>query len=322
MPINFTPSDYRAYINMSKNRHLLVEGRDDKRVFKFFLDEISSQTNSSDLRYRIDIDSAEDLIAFGNSIGNRDKVERIIESVSTASYTDKLVGFVDRDFREFNIGSTLTDTVNGHKSVGQLIWSKGHSIENYYFDFDILRYPLRDFSVTPYFDKSLDLLENIFEKAIRLACAYSLTGYELEIIGIIRTAINWKIIDISSSDVALNTDNWQRFLGQRSIASSNITEILNRFEAWNNIVKTADFSVVRWLCHGHIGLAYIWAVYGRCIYEITQQENEVNRVLQASESVRFNACASNWVKRALNNYGVYPREVFILLHLPVPEETA
>jgi hypothetical protein len=324
--LKYTLSSYRSYLNYSHDRHLLVEGRDDKRVFELFLDELFEQTSYPEIR-RVCIDTAENLIEFEKA-GNREKVEAVCESVSEMPYSDMIVGFVDREFRRFDYEPHLTDSIEGHLISNRLIWSRGHSIENYYFDFELLRQPLRLFSVTDRFSEALDLFESVFEKAIRLACIISLASYEVEMLDPARGSIGREIFRIKQEGditLELDLDTWQFILTEQIRLTTGMTDrLIERFLSWAEHIEKTDFEVVRWICHGHIGIAVIWAVYSCCVGWICRQqdceedaEREARRVLKADESVRFNACAEYWVQKSLGNHCLYPQKVFDLLGLDI-----
>jgi hypothetical protein len=328
--LQYDPAGYRGYIQYSHEKHLLVEGRDDKRVFALLLDEFFGQMvqGTGSKRDNIKIDSAEHLVDFGIPIGNREKVEMICDSVSTLPYADRLVGFVDREFREFERDPSIDDRIGRHKVTGRLVWSRGHSIENYYFDFDTLRQPLRTFSVIDYFRDVFELFERIFEQTIRLACAASLAGDELQRLKPIKSSADRDIFDIafSGSEVTLTIklNAWKAcLLNKQRLSEGTADGILEHFRLWYDRVKEADFRIVRWMCHGHIGLAFIWAAYSRCVCEVCQRagrsnpETEARRILKAEESVRFNTCAEVWARRALGNQSEYPVEVLKLLGLSI-----
>mgnify|MGYP006295611663 CR=1 FL=1 len=323
--LKYTMSGYRSLLSYSHQRHLLVEGADDKRAFSLFLDELFERLAPAGIE-SVRIDSAQDLIECDEA-GNRQKVEMVCESVSGKPYAERIVGFVDREFREFDRHPDLADSVKGHRISDRLIWSRGHSIENYYFDFDTLRSPLREFSVIDRFRDALALFKAVFATTIRLACAASLAGDEIGMLSLVKGSVGRDVLEVDNSEeplLTLNLGAWRSNLMARLKASEGIAERLtDRFQYWCARVEEADFHVVRWMCHGHIGLAFIWAVYSRCVLEVCQRhgrretdaEADARRVLKAEESVRFNACAARWVERSLGDHCSFPIQVFELLGL-------
>ncbi|MEI6305179.1 MAG: DUF4435 domain-containing protein, partial [Candidatus Taylorbacteria bacterium] len=257
---SFTAAGFRGWIDMSDDMFLLVEGDDDKRLFKRMVRELLS-----DKQRPIHIYSAQDFIdtpLIGQ--GCREKVETISQIIEQYPYASRYVGFVDREFRDFEIGDKLKDNLNKHQVSGRLIWSRGHSIENYYLDFSTLLSPLRVFSTTQYFDQALDLFERYFESIIRLACAASLVGKECDNrLNLVKSSIGWELMRIHQNQIVVDLDLWKEHLiKKQKLQVSDATHLVECFQKWTQVVENADFEDVRWLCHGHIGLAYVWASYG------------------------------------------------------------
>lgn len=328
--LQYDPASYRTYVRFSHNLHLLVEGRDDKRIFDILLDELFSRSTQSIERADITIDSAEALVSFSNTrsdLGNRAKVESVSQSIAGTPYEDRFVGFVDREYREFKTGTVLEDPIAGHKVLARLVWTRGHSIENYFFDFASMYHPLRAFSTTGHYRDALYLLERVFEQVIFIACAMGLAARSTGRISLVKGSINSSIFDINmESDVTifLDTRTWKNILLTRlNLDEGSASDIVNQFKRWTKIVRNSDHEIARWLAHGHIGFSVIWAAYSRCIVEVCMQEgyeqteavSESRKVLRADESVRFNACADRWVQRAIGDLCEYPRELLDLFHL-------
>jgi hypothetical protein len=311
--MRFTPQDYRAYVQISHKRHLLVEGRDDKRAFLLLIDEIQLRTGTA-YSTNIDIDSANDLIDFGVVLGNRQKVENIAASIAGHTYAPRFVGFVDREFRQFTISNTLEDSSVGPTVIGQLVWSHGHSLENYYFDLRVMRAPLRDFSVISNFHQALALLEKVFDSTLQIACAASLMGRENDLLWLVKRAVDWQTLLISGESISLDLAAWEKRLAKH-LNQVDSSRLVQDFEKWLRIVELSNVVVARMICHGHIGFSYLWAAYARCVYEVTQNETEVTRVLRADETVRLNATASSWSRVLSTGARNYPTEVLRLLSI-------
>ena len=174
----YKPHEYKQYLQMDHQKHLLVEGRDDYFFFQALFDEFLG-TEWRDT-HNIVIDKAESLISFAdNSKGNREKVEHTIEATCTAFPQNKLAGFVDREFRKFEWETKLIDQIKKHHKDGQLVWARGHSIENYFLDADILRAPFRDVS-GEIFKKAHDLFRQNIQAYLETAGAITLVGLQLD----------------------------------------------------------------------------------------------------------------------------------------------
>ena len=300
----FTPEEYLKYLEMDDiSRHILVEGRDDKRIFELLLRELCH----TDEKSRILVDSAAAFVECHPE--NRETVEDICDKITGETYSDRLVAFVDREFREFDFPKLL-DHLNGHKVSGQLVWSRGHSIENYFFDFDTLCDPFIAFSPEG-FDEALDIFKDVFDSAMRVACAISLAAREIGRLKRVRASINAQMLNVDGSETELNFDAWKMNL-EGKLSPDEVERLFTRFEFWYNKVLEADHNIARWMCDGHIGFRFIWTVYDRCV-QLSGQKG----TLEAKPPIRFNVCANSWVKHLLDNQCEYPAAVLDLLSIGI-----
>lgn len=311
----YSPAGYRIMVAMSSSKFILVEGEDDKRSLMYLKSELFSKDTS------IRIHGANQ-IRFGTDIGNRERVEQICQAVKGKNYATRFVGFVDREFREFELGDKIIDLISCHNIIDRLIWSRGHSIENYYFDFKILYRPLRHYSTTSFYEDALILFEQVFEQAIKVACAIGLAAYEHGLLKPAKSSINWEILVLKSYKLTINLQEWEKILVQKQkIQKVEANFLIGSFQTWLEKVSETDFKSIKWLCHGHIGITFIWATYARCLFEVcrkagvSEPQREVRKVLGADETVRFNGCASEWAQQVSNQSCEYPSDIFEYLGL-------
>lgn len=305
---------YRNMVRMSAFKYILVEGRDDKRTLMYLKQDLFGKR--PDLR----IHSVED-INFNNGKGNRENVEDTCAKISKYKYAERFIGFVDREFRGFDLQTSIVDLIGTHKIIDHLVWSRGHSIENYFFDFAILSKPLRDHSVTLYFEEALDLFQDNLEQILRGACAIGLAALECNLLEVVRHSIaDWSLIDLNTSGIAINTTDWLNvLLKKQKIRQKDANDLITSFNNWFLKISTITLDVIRWLCDGHTGITFLWAAFARCVFEISQKLGNVNpqleatKVLKSDQSVRFNACASEWASQTKSNTCEYPKEIFTLL---------
>jgi len=326
---SFDLAAYRNWVRMSRNKRIVVEGRDDKQVFLMFLEELRERAGIGEEVAGVAVDSAEHMIGFETALGNREKVETLCSTLSGTPDAEKIVGFVDREFREFDRGTPLHDCVQAHKRRDRLVWSRGHSIENYCFDFDVLRRPLCDLPKAEADRQALGLMQSVFENAIRLACSASLAGEELGKLDKVEASVHWQILDLAlqpEPKLLLNLRGWQEKLVRSHGVGVPVAEsLVGAFQARSEQVDASDFDVVRWMCHGHIGFKFIWEAYSRCVLETCLQRDPdrgrarkaADKALGTDTSVRLKVCARAWVHRALGDHCCYPAEVFTLLGIPV-----
>ena len=150
------------------------------------------------------------------------------------------------------------------------------------------------------------MFEVYFESTIRFACAAALTGLETDKLNLLKTTIEWRFFDITSGSLNVNLPLLNAHLQRKGLTAALANTIEGRFSHRIQVVNLYDFNVVKPLCHGHLGLSYIWASYARCIYEISGIDTEASRVLQGSEQLRFNASINCWSRMVFNNVCEFP----------------
>ncbi|NQE36646.1 DUF4435 domain-containing protein [Microcoleus asticus] len=336
----YTPETYQNYLKISNGKHLLVEGKNDKEFFNLLIYELN-KINKTRSRPKVLIDSVCEIKVEGIS-GNRAQVEFICQMIESKSLADKclankLVGFVDREFREFEYDPVFRDNRPEHVVQGRLVWSRGHSIENYFFDSSILEDLLISISSNnlnlELFYTALEKFQSVINATIRLACAVSLAAKECGKIDKIKDRrIEWEFITINnqeenmSRNVIFNFEQWINHLVDNKkdrnkviIEKDEVNSLYNSYKSWNQKIKNVDLSLVKWLCHGHISMELIRSVYSRCVYDsavdnqLDKPEAEVSKTETHNNGHRFKACATSWSKKAISNQCEYPIEVLKLL---------
>ena len=327
--LKYTPSDYRSLLQMTSTTHLLVEGSSDKRVFMLLFDAIHSMSMYKGEFPIVDIDTAESLIQFDElpKAGNRDKVELICQSVIGSEAENKLAGFVDREFRDFNLQPNLADNISGHKVNGRLVWSRGHSIENYLFEFIVLHNPLRDFSETEYYREALNTFEFFFDDILIISCALSLAAYEIDAINRVIGTINRGLFDLTDGSLVLDRIAWRELLLSRAgFSNLEVNDLIKQYDKFVKKLPSEDINIVRWLVHGHLGFQVFWIFYSYCVYHVfpgrnhSKKQKEAQKVMSAKLGVRFNRAASSWVGQFSNDYDKYPIDLLNLLGIDVTDD--
>ena len=305
--MQYNLQDYLNSVKMSGRKHLLVEGKYDKQLFRIFLNAFISHI-------KVDIDTAENLSDPAILVGNCQKVEKVTEIINSKEYASRFVGFVDREYREFD-REAVADKLGCHNQILRLVWSRGHSIENYFLDYQIIHESLLGLSSVECFDKAIKDFANCFEKAIRIACALGLTGFEMGNSEMIRKCIHPDLFNIQNSEIILQIELWKDFLKERKVTDEEVLKAVNSFQSWIGKLTDVSFETVRWLCDGHSGIKMVWTVYYRCVFVNTSEnpKNDANKIYQISEDTRFQALASWLVRKAKAKESVYPYEVLNLL---------
>jgi hypothetical protein len=309
--LKYTIAGFRNVLKMSPKKRLLVEGPMDKIAFLLLLEELHG-------KHSITVHSAESI---QGALANREKVEQICQTVSGLAYAERVVGFADREFREFEWRRDFIDHLGKHNVLDRLVWSRGHSIENYCFDFTIFREAFLGY--TEYFNEALERFETHFEQTIRLACAATLAGKDFgNRLVLVKSSFNWQIIETTPSSLTLDCDKWEERLHKvQKLSILQAKQFVDFFKSWQKKVERVDFEIVRWLCHGHIGLTFILEVYYRCVFDVCasltekERKTQVKRVRSAGYESKLSDALKYWTRQSKENLCEYPREVLNLLEL-------
>ena len=334
------PAYIRNVLRQSERRRLLVEGPDDSEAFSLLLDELLGCHHISILNVQFikldDIPELHSLDPINRQPGNRKRVElicaRVNRSINEASLSNKIVGFVDREFDGFKWQNDFADQIQTHKVLQdiQVVYTRGHSLENYCFEFDILREAFRGYS--QYFGQALELFEQIFENTIRLACAITLAakeftdqtsslkkGFEL-----IKRSIDWKLLNIHQPEIGIDLVKWEKQLQQRqNLQYRHTQEFIVLFQKWLEKIQYVDFQIIRWLCHGHIGFTVLAETYTCCVSEVCSNLDSdhktfhIKRVMRHGYEDKWNHCVKVWIQKSKSSQCLYPKEVLDLLGVNV-----
>ncbi|MBN1691089.1 MAG: DUF4435 domain-containing protein [Dehalococcoidia bacterium] len=308
----YTPQEYIRYLEVDDTqKHILVEGKSDKRVFDLLLRNFCKASD----REMVFIDTAEKFIK--SHPENREIVEEVCSQIGDKPCADRFSAFVDREFRDFDLDH-LADSVGDHRVSGRLVWSRGHSIENYFFDFDFLGDFLPIFARDE-FDSPLEIFGEVFDYTLRVACAIGLASKEKQVLKKVRMTLRdgfLKISDSPDNEPKLEIDHlaWKNSLERRHLSPDDANELIANFDLWLKRIKGADPVVVRWLCDGHIGYCLLWEVYDCCVRHCGCREG----IHKIEESALFNIYAHSWVKNVLFlRNGECPLQVFQLIGLTI-----
>lgn len=329
--VKFDPPSYRLYLKNSiisgKNKHILVEGKDDKYLIERLWQDFSTQ-NSQNSTCEILVDCAENLIKEEDSLNpflnNRQKVESIANSILEQPYANDFIGFVDREFHKFEwdceINAELQDLIESHEVINRLVLSRGHSIENYIFDFSILYEVLEYLSTTAYANQAIELFKESFQSALRVACSIGLAATKAQVLSRSDSTIDYKLLEITSTgEVIFKVDNWVQKLIDRGISADQAQDIGLHYTTYTDQVSRASIALVRWICHGHIGYQFLRALYERCILDScpsTQDEaKELSGISWVAKEKMLYSFFNSWIKKSLQNQYEYPVAIFELLRV-------
>lgn len=309
----YTPDEYIRYLQMSNNQHLLVEGSSDRKAFLALFYRFDLNQDLA-----IDIDTGEMIHQVTDHPENRDKIEYIAQKVRGESCFNKLITFVDREFRGFVIEATIEDTLQRHYQQERIIWTRGHSLENYFLNWLIIKDVFEELSESEYFYKAIVEFEKVFDDALKWSAAISLAAKELKVIQKCDKSFldnrYWEFLDLCENEVNLDRQEWSKIVvKEKKFKRSQVESLFSEIYKFAEMISSKK-QIHKWICHGHLGIKFVWLVYLRCFFEQcpTDQFNKSLQKLRNYER-RDHTLRTTWAKYSANQDCVYPREVIEML---------
>lgn len=294
--------------NLSANRIILVEGKDDHNVLIRLVRKLEE---CGRLPHPIIVDTAEDIASPDRPMGNREKVEAVCAGLDEGDAC-RFVGFVDREYHGFSLTDPICDEINGHFRQGRLLWSRGHSIENYLLDSHVLAHAIECNTECSVCYDALKALKAKLPEAIQLACAIGLTGHETHRLPMLRSSIRWNDVMLDPT-IALDGPSWLAYMA-RIHPKVNASEVFSAISGWLERLRGCHGDTVKWLCDGHTALAMCLAVFQRLVFELTGNDAaEAAKAVTAKRHECVLAAAVKWGDLACSDLVTWPNELVTML---------
>lgn len=254
---NYSIGGYKIAVRARSSKTLVVEGRDDRSVLqRIFLEAISGPPVGNQVR----VDSS-DIVKDStlSKMGARDRVVRIIEVCRPPG--GKLKGLKDREWDYFCTDNLLE--ISGEGGSEDIFVTRGHSIENYFFDsFLCCDFLKRKFSSIITSGFIVDVGEK-FLKIIDFSFAYSMTCKRLELIDRLDRLISPSHIEFEGEFCL--SDSFRSAMLSRNIGAGEVEKFYVEFASINAQFSVQDTTPQcrRWWSHGHLGEDALWACVGR-----------------------------------------------------------
>jgi hypothetical protein len=237
---------YGLAVRLRTAKTILVEGPSDKKVLARLILQRQLQTSNHAVTCVIDECS---LVKSDTSFagrGAREKVEVIAASLGHLS--GQLNWLVDREWEGLDVDHPATFVELPSSAWG--IKTKGHSIENYWLNDQILSAYLRMFLGAELPAIFFAALTERFESILRLAAAYSFTARRLSAIqrslGVVKsTHVAWTGVRYEPN-ASMSPD-----IAARGVVADFFTELVTELNKPS--LQTAPCAILQWLCHGHLG---------------------------------------------------------------------
>lgn len=301
-------------------RVILVEGPTDRQALETLLERLGVLADGTKLRLDRDlvIDTAEILDSpEGKSLSNREKVIEVARSVATGMEAKRFVGFIDRefDFFELDANGQIVDEVLEHHCDGRLVWSRGHSIENYFLAEPVLMRAIKA-SQRHVPAIALKTFQACLQSMLQFACTVALAGRSVSDLESLRAAVQPSVLSIGGNRIRISDKKWRDTLKRRDWCRTKIRRFILESRAWHQKVCATPIDTVRWTCHGKLTLQLMWQTYIKCL-EAARDHSAVRQVASASRDRKYTWCIESWVASIEDVEVSFPYPLLGLLDLGI-----
>ncbi len=178
------------------------------------------------------------------------------------------------------------------------------------------------YPVSSVYQEAFEIFASKFDDILKISCSLSLAALSEDLLGLIQKSLDWKYIKITSQSISIDIEKWKKVLKSQKLDSTRINNLVNKFEEYLQITNNHNIEISRWLSHGHIGLNFIFAVYGQCLYIAALSKNrnsdeEANKI-NTNKDMRFSLSTKAWINNNYfdikdNKYNDFPIKCFNIL---------
>jgi len=280
---------YLTSVKMSSKIRVMVEGRDDKAHVSNVIARLCSG-----VKFKVDV--AADIKGICQQTGknNRAKIEKAHELIKDTGHHKRLLFLCDREARGFAVNDCVRDEINGHYVDGQLSWTAGHSIENYFLNSNFIESGLRYLTPSAFKDKAIALFVQTFPSAIKMIATSTLAAYQMKSVSYPCGAIGWKNVRLDGA-------------GNIRVEFSTIQNpLIKKFEEaflqFESCIDLSDLDVCVKLCRGHTAIVLLKRVFAACLCFVMTSAgdesavNEANIFDSINEKLISNVLSEEWMK--------------------------
>lgn len=302
---SFSIGGYLALLKMKRMPVLLVEGKVDKQIASRVIHEFEDRQMLSP--GSVQVDTSDMVDGREASIDGRQLVEHIHDQ---ASFEGLRVGaLVDREFREFEIGEQASDQLCCHKIINQtLFWTRGHSIENYFFQEKYFLSYLKHHYPEHLNLSSLDLVRKYLPSILLWAAALSISLFKAEVVmrsaGIAKLNL-WVIhhdgrIELDLAGIAQELERRHAPIGTGERVTCLARKYVALFQA------SSPGELIQWINHGHLGFEWAWAGVGRVLQGCGVHESTLDQIANGQNEQKIRKAADTWANEIVEGTAVSP----------------
>lgn len=276
-------ASYVLAVRLRSAKTVLVEGKTDKKILSRIILEHVEQSGGAPSYLIDDVSIVNDSSQLAG-MGNKDKLLQVGEVVGGAG--DKFKCLADREWDGWDLGSIPKQLNLPDLSFGY--FTKGHSIENYWFLESALTAFLKNAHPEHLSIKFFEALKSRFEEMLRFSASFSLAMKDAQVIVKSADLLNCSHV-IWNGESYLLREGFQTALKCRGVQC----EV---YELWGNrhqALKYADSETLQWLCHGHLGEEAIRSCTAHLAAEFNMSRAVVDQIERGSKAEKMSHDASH-----------------------------
>lgn len=305
MELKYSIPKYIAKIKMSAKKRVLVEGRDDKAHIKNLLDVIVKG-------HKVRIDTAENIKGDCKKTvkNNRAKIDKIHGHCKDSDDYNNLYYLCDREYHKFKIDLQISDLMSDHESEGNLSWTLGHSIENYFFTNEILCDAYRFICGSEFKSDAISVFDASLNNALKIIAAITLSARDMGKCTYPAGTIVWSDFRIDNFDVYFDVDIWNK--EDKSDVANSFRE---GYKKYKSVVDSSDDIICSRICRGHTSMLLLQRHFASCLYHVTAVDDaskanrDANNFTKIKETSIANALCESWIRLAMEGKAIYPRNL-------------
>jgi hypothetical protein len=286
----YTIEGYLVAVRVREDtRTILVEGPSDRILVERVLADLDCHGRAQRANFAVDTTG---LIGAAGGQGARALIEDIHERLP--DLRNRFAGIVDREFRSFKLAPGIEDEAPAHQVYNEsLFWTRGHSVENYFFHIDAILVYLRLRHARLVSQILVDALQDRLPVLLHWAAALSVGAAEAHVVERFSGVVGpdaW-----TEGGASIDMTGLAGTLRHRGATTDQIQTFgaaVDRVRAF--LIHEEEGEVTRWLSHGHIGTQVVWSGVADLARQHGATLGEVVRIARGDTELKLQCAAEYW----------------------------
>ncbi len=302
MDLKYDIPNYIASVKMSSKKRILVEGRDDRSHIKNLL-------NVTLKGHKVKVDTAENIKGdcAVTAKNNRAKIEKVHAITKLLKTHSNLYFLCDREFLKFEVTDHINDLMSEDEGDGNLNWTIGHSLENYFIKEEIVCKAYRFLCGSEYKDAAEDLYKKIFSYSLKLIATVTLAAKAIGKCSYPAGTIEWQDFTIHNEVLTFDVVKWKS--NKNNVVAADFYAKYNEFLP---IVENSNVLMCSRICRGHTAMVLLQRTFAACLNHVATEDSSALAIKHAADFCRIkeaalaSALAESWLQAVNDGEAIYP----------------